>query len=365
MADKYYRPLKILFVNNYDMRRAIVEYNQGTYPGHHLWGTLQLPDYGWHVGTLPFRKLTSENRLVEKLRRWGTVDQQVMTSLCKNYDVVYSGSLDAVKTLAIMRAAKLWHRPIVSIVHHPVPDARHHTPKPKQLTGLLEALVWRLILRGADLLVCLSEKVEESIVKPYPELRTRTHVVDWGPDLSFYPYVPGKGMWVVSAGKTHRDYDTLCAALKSVQIPTKIFCSVDCAPQRVVSPWVDVVRGGYKENVVSYTELRTWYDSAMVIAVPLREVDGLTGLTSLLDAMAMGKPVIITRNHCLDIDVEKEGCGLWVEPGDVDGWRSALSYMVEHRSEAEAMGRRGRALCECRYNIQQFAKQLAGIIKSL
>jgi glycosyltransferase involved in cell wall biosynthesis len=365
MLDQNYRPLRILFANNYDMRGAIAAYKQGIYPGHHLWGALQLRDYGFNVGTLPFRKLTSEKKLLEKLKRWSTIDQQVVASLCNKYDMVYSGSLDAVKTLALMRGVQLWPRPIVSIVHHPIPDARLQSLKYGGLFDELEGLVWRLILKGTDRLVCLSKKVAESIAGPYPELEERTAVVDWGPDLSFYPYEPRRGDLVVSAGKTDRDYDTLCEALKAIQIPTKIFCSVDSGPGRVDLPWVDVVQGGYKKNVVSYRELRAWYSCAMMIAIPLKDVDGLTGLTSLLDAMAMGKPVVITRNSCLDIDVEKEGCGIWVEPRDVDGWQSALNYIVDNPREAAAMGQRGRILCEKRYNIENFVEQLVRIIGSL
>ena len=51
-------------------------------------------------------------------------------------------------------------------------------------------------------------------------------------------------------------------------------------------------------------------ESVRVIAIPLEKQETLAGLTSLLDCLGFGKPVIMTRNPCIDIDIEKEGIGI-------------------------------------------------------
>ena len=40
-----------------------------------------------------------------------------------------------------------------------------------------------------------------------------------------------------------------------------------------------------------------------------------------MDCLGIGKPVIMTKNPNIDIDIEKEGIGHWVEPGDVEEWK--------------------------------------------
>ena len=105
------------------------------------------------------------------------------------------------------------------------------------------------------------------------------------------------------------------------------------------------------------------YRRAFAIAIPLTETEDLAGLTSLLDAMAVGKPVIMTRNKHIDLDLEKEGIGLWVKPGDLAGWQQAIAYLLAHPEEAAAMGDRGRRLCETKYNLDVFTNTLARTLK--
>jgi phosphoribosylcarboxyaminoimidazole (NCAIR) mutase len=70
-------------------------------------------------------------------------------------------------------------------------------------------------------------------------------------------------------------------------------------------------------RVFNYPEMMAAYLTARVIAIPLEKSDvSLAGLTSLVDAMAIGRPVIMTRNPFIDLDIEAQGIGRWVEPGD-------------------------------------------------
>ena len=53
------------------------------------------------------------------------------------------------------------------------------------------------------------------------------------------------------------------------------------------------------------------------------------GYTECLEAMAMGKPVIMTKSGCLDLNLEKEGVGLYVNPKDAEDWVKRLnSYII-------------------------------------
>ena len=75
----------------------------------------------------------------------------------------------------------------------------------------------------------------------------------------------------------------------------------------------------------------------------------------------IGKPVIMTRNPCIDIDVEKIGIGHLVEPNDTDGWAKAIDWHRCNTSESLSMGRRARALGE-KLSSESFAENLNDII---
>jgi glycosyltransferase involved in cell wall biosynthesis len=107
--------------------------------------------------------------------------------------------------------------------------------------------------------------------------------------------------------------------------------------------------------------------TARVIAIPLDKSEvSLAGLTSLVDAMAIGRPVIMTRNPFIDLDIEAEGIGRWVEPGDVEGWAKALRWFDQNPDASQAMGRRARALVDGPdWNSLAFARRIDGLLAGL
>ena len=77
-----------------------------------------------------------------------------------------------------------------------------------------------------------------------------------------------------------------------------------------------------------------------------------------MESMAMHKPVIITASKANLIDVKKERIGLEVDYGDVNGWREAILYLMEHPDEAKEMGERAYHLATTRYNYNNYCKQI-------
>lgn len=50
----------------------------------------------------------------------------------------------------------------------------------------------------------------------------------------------------------------------------------------------------------------------------------LAGVTSLMDAIGLGRAVLMTCNPHVDLDIEVKGIGFWLDPGDVEGWKDRL-----------------------------------------
>ena len=100
-------------------------------------------------------------------------------------------------------------------------------------------------------------------------------------------------------------------------------------------------------------------------AIPLFADNRLYGLNSLADALALGKPVIMTRIPEMGLDIEAEGIGRWVAPGDVAGWRAAIAFFDEHPEEAVAMGARARALVDDGLHSEAFAHALLDVFDAV
>lgn len=337
------------------MDRAWELWQKGEYPGQHLWGATHLSKHGIEVEIVPYQTSELLHKIGRKLGLGDHLDQQLHVLFhSRDYDAVYSACQTNTLLLALMRSLNVFHKPLVALIHHPCSNASKES----------------LFLNGHDRLLCLSEKVMEPFVQD-PNLYKKMDFIAWGADLLFYDGILQKlplpianptahSPIIVSAGKTERDHDTLVQACLHVDCTLRIYCSANTTPRLTNLPdRIEIHASTSAHNAVSYPELGNAYRQAFAIAIPLTKTHNLAGLTSLLDAMAVGKPVIMTRNPHIEIDVEKEGIGLWVEPEDVHGWQQAIAYLIAHPEEAIVMGDRARYLCEKRYNLDVFTDTLA------
>ncbi len=89
----------------------------------------------------------------------------------------------------------------------------------------------------------------------------------------------------------------------------------------------------------------------------------MNGLSELNDALALSKPVVMTRSPtALDVDIEAIGCGIWVDVGDVDGWQRALSQLMSDAALRDRMGAAGRRFAEQGWNQQSYGARVVEIV---
>ena len=85
----------------------------------------------------------------------------------------------------------------------------------------------------------------------------------------------------------------------------------------------------------------------------------------MVEALALGLPILISRNPQIPIDFDKEGCGISIPYYDVEGWQMAIQYVEQHPEEAFKMGRKGRLLADEQYNDKKCANEVASVLLSL
>ena len=144
-------------------------------------------------------------------------------------------------------------------------------------------------------------------------------------------------------------------------------------------------------NSYNYRELRDLFARAAVVAVPVDDVDFQAGITTILEAMAMGKPVIAThtygqtdviedrrsvtrgaqerarpisllRNVADEEDVPIEPNGFYVPPKDPEALQRAIVFLLDHPEERERLGAAGRRAVERLMSVDQFAERIARVV---
>ena len=101
----------------------------------------------------------------------------------------------------------------------------------------------------------------------------------------------------------------------------------------------------FNRGWVPYEERRSWFAEADVgVSAHLDSLESrLAYRTRLLDHIAAGTPLVVTRGDVLADLVEARGLGRTVEPGDVQGWVTALGELLEDGSAYAAASAAARA----------------------
>jgi len=87
--------------------------------------------------------------------------------------------------------------------------------------------------------------------------------------------------------------------------------------------------------------------------------------TKLFEYMALGLPVITSNFPLYRQVVEKERCGICVDPESPEETAQAVQYLLDHQDEAETMGRRGQIAAIEKYNWELEQKKLLHFYDSL
>lgn len=348
---------RVLVLNNYSFEDTWREVLRGEKPDHHLYGINHFQEQGYEVELVPF----VHSKLLQSISDFskktvpvplGNLDQEWSTiKRLPKADIVYAPCQTESHLLSYLRAIGIIRKPIVCIAHHPLNRGR--------LSHFRSPFV-KLCVNGTDAFPALSSKLSDDINQTAGNSLKSTPL-SWGPDLDYYPFELSLGRGVVAAGRTGRDFLTFGLAASKTTSPAQIVC-LENSVSSDFRKFDKTVQVTIRSNnlPMQYPELLKIYSRARVIAIPMYAGTSLCGLTGLTDAMAMGKPVIMTRNELIDIDVEREGIGKWVEPADVEGWKQAIQFFEDHEDEAVEMGTRARALVS-KFNSKNFAKQVTDI----
>jgi glycosyltransferase involved in cell wall biosynthesis len=192
--------------------------------------------------------------------------------------------------------------------------------------------------------------------------------------LAFIPYYADANFWhpleleeetlIVSAGREHRDYATLAAACSGIR--ARVFV----ASGSVHSPRAGV-RGpvawpsNFDHGFAGYRALRELYARAAVVVVPVIETDFQAGVTTVLEAMAMGKAVVTTDTGAQGGVVEDGVTGLCVRPGNAFELRGAVEYLLGDAGARRRLGRAAREAVLAGHTVEIYAARLAHHLSEL
>jgi glycosyltransferase involved in cell wall biosynthesis len=222
----------------------------------------------------------------------------------------------------------------------------------------------------------------------------RLALIPYQVDVNFWKPLPdvAEEHLICSAGLEFRDYPTLVRAVEGLDVKVVIGAASHWSMRRNTAAG-QPLPSNVHVAAFDYDALRRVYARSAIVVVPLDDVDFQAGVTTILEAMAMGKPVIVT--HSLgQTDVvedrrtatrgsevrlrptslmrqiaESEGMavkqtGFYVPPEDPAALRKAIVHLLEQPQERRRLGDNGREIVQRLVTVDLFAHRVRQLVEA-
>ena len=344
--------MNVFFYDVVPLENLYKDWKNNLFPGHLLYGLTHLNKYGINCifKKIPFNPYKYRLRL----------SLYVLIHYCsirRGIDAIYGVTFRGLEVIIFLRALGIIKKPII-VWHHSaviIPE------------NPIRKVVSKIFYKGFDRLFFFSEKLQTDSFDTGKINENKTAVLHWGADLDFYDLLIKNRKtkdYFVSTGRENRDFPTLIKAFNNLPYKCCIYTSKIIGDKN----YMKILE---KENILYNPNVTIHYVNSSVkeIAEIVNDSCGVVicclnypytiGLTTLVEAIALGLPVITTNNPNYPIDVEAENVGIKVPYGDIDTWAKAVDFLQKNPEKSQLFGKNGRLLAEKKFNLNILSKEIA------
>jgi len=163
---------------------------------------------------------------------------------------------------------------------------------------------------------------------------------------------------ISSAGMAARDYHTLIEATRGLDADVVIEAASAWFSEPLNFSSTDLHDRIELSNVGTTTGLRDIYASSQIVVVPLQGVKHSAGDTTIVEGMAMGKPVVASAIPMLGDYITDGESGFVVPVGDVAAMRSRLVQLLDDPALRTSIGAAARRTVEERFTLDHYRQRV-------
>jgi glycosyltransferase involved in cell wall biosynthesis len=222
---------------------------------------------------------------------------------------------------------------------------------------------WSKLHQSFSRLICVSRPQSDFAVNQLGFARSAVRFIHDKVDHRFFrPLCVDAEDYILVVGREQRDWQTLLQATSATGLKLVIVAS---------SPWstsrLDLVKAGGVRvlKYVPYVELRNLYARARLVVLPLRDVDYAAGVNTALEAMSMGKPLVLSRTQGIQDYVVHGETGMYVTPYNPLELRDTILWLWERSRQRERLGANARAAVERYMNLDLYAERVAQVVREV
>jgi glycosyltransferase involved in cell wall biosynthesis len=219
-----------------------------------------------------------------------------------------------------------------------------------------ELLIWfyKQLLNKAELILTFSKYEKKSLISLFDLPKNKVKVFYFGADLDYWNPRIMKGEkekgYVLSVGNDmHRDYQLLMNVY-DLDIPLKLVTKI-------------IKKSKYKiYRNVSNEKLRRLYAESKFVVVPLKKSEATSGMSVVLQAMAMGKPVLLAGIPAMKELFRDQEEVLYYEAGNGNDLVNKLKELNKNEQMRQRLISNSKKLVKKKFNVQKMGRRLEKII---
>ena len=326
--------MRMLVVSGYP---AWYKVSKQLMPSNHLFGVHELVDHYEEVGE------SIRGILRQDVFGGGYVDFYLWKSGKKNiisqvlelkkksteYDLIFDQLNRCSIFLGIFKKLGLFKTKLLTVLHHPPYDLQ-------------------LCVSESEAYIFFNEDYRCIAEKANPNKKNRYYVNEWRPDMNWYSNIVNKteedggDIFYIDTGKSRRDRRLL------VEAAEKACIRVDyAADQNGEEGYARPYAIDLKDDVGMVKRILKYKAQIIPVQENKKHKIGPLGITSFMDCLALGRPVIASDNVCFADIIEKYGLGVLYKTGDVDSLEQKMKLLYNNPD----------LFMLCKNNIRNYAKK--------
>jgi len=340
-----------------DLDKITVEAQLGHRPRHVMWDIRRELDAIVHMphadAVLPIDRLRAN--LISRPEHWALA-RQLSERLGKD-DVVYCNGEDIGVPVATLCKAKPNPPKVISFFHTANRPRVRMMLKVFRLQDQIDVFVsntkpqfdqLKRTLNTIDesRLFYLSEQIDTKFFCPGPPSRDKSRPI------------------IASVGLEKRDYRILAKATSKMNLDVRI-SGFSRDVKALAKSFPKILPANMSRRFYEWVELVQLYRDADIVVVSLFESIDSAGVTTLLEAMACGRPVIATHTKGLADYLQTPGTVITVKPGDLTGLKDAIADLLNHPQKAELQGKQAYELITQQHTSEKIVKIITQLIRSI
>lgn len=218
--------------------------------------------------------------------------------------------------------------------------------------------VWivKKLLQKSDKILVLSSSAKYDLSKKFNIELSKIEVFYFGADLDYWKYEEfnsSKRDYILAIGNDmNRDYETL---IKAVSKKYKIIL---VSIKKIKSDNVEV------RNNLSNNEVKELYYGAKIVITPsIKLLSESSGLSTTVQAMACGTPVLISDSLPMRELFKEDSEIFYFEPENICSLKNKINKIWDNEELLSKISSNARRIIVNKYNSQNMANQLESIIQ--